>query len=113
MAVHTDSKEMAMASVDRDTLNGVKATTDIHAGGQSQTQPFDGAYVFGADAFPVFAFASPMKGQNIDGAYGRALNGGRGAVGEGGDTGPGVVGVAGNVINRPDKLTPRDLQSGP
>ena len=39
-----------MASVDRDTLNGVGRTTDVHAGGQSQTVPFDGQFTFGADA---------------------------------------------------------------
>ena len=101
-----------MASVDRDTLNGVGRTTDVHAGGQSQTVPFDGQFTFGADAFPAFAFASAMKVQSIDGAYGRALNNGRGVVGEGGDMGPGVVGIAGNVLPRPDKLMPRDLQTG-
>jgi hypothetical protein len=102
-----------MASVDRNVLNGVARTTDIHAGGQSDRLPFDGEYVFAADAFPAFANASPMKGQSVDAAYGRAFNDGRGLVGEGGDTGPGVVGIAGGVIARPDKLMPRDLQGGP
>lgn len=50
-----------MASVDRDTLNGVGRTTDVHAGGQPQTAPFNGQFVFGADAFPAFALASAMK----------------------------------------------------
>ncbi len=102
-----------MASVDRNTLNGVASTTDIHAGGQSTKALFNGAYVFAADAFPAFALASAMKGQSIDGAYGRAFNDARGLVGEGGDTGPGVVGIAGNVIARPDKSVPRDLPGGP
>jgi hypothetical protein len=102
-----------MASVDKNVLNGVARTTDIHAGGEPMPDLFVGQYVFGADAFPAFAFQSPISRQNIDAAYGRAINTGRGLVGEGGDRGPGVVGIAGNVIPRPDTRIPRDLQGGP
>src|SRR5436190_19222152 len=104
-----------MASVDKDTLNGVARTTDVHAGGQSELDPFDGLFVFGMDAFPAFAMVSQsaMKNQTMDGGYGRAFNSGRGIVGEGGDTGPGVVGIAGDVIARPFKDTPRTLWEGP
>jgi hypothetical protein len=102
-----------MASVDRDMLNGVGRVTDVHAGGQPQTKLFNGVFVFGVDAFPAFSMASAMKSQSIDGAYGRALSDGRGVIGEGGDTGPGLVGIAGDVIARPFKDTPRDLHSGP
>ncbi len=86
-----------MASVDKDTLNGLAKLTDVHAGGHSERELFDGAYVFGIDAFAVFALQSAMGGQSIDGAYGRGLNDGRGVVGEGGDKGPGVVGIAGSA----------------
>ena len=102
-----------MASVDKDTLNGLTRLTDVHAGGQSEELPFDGAYVFGMDAFPVFALQSAMKNQDIDGGYGRGFNAGRGVVGEGGDSGPGVVGIGGNVISRPLPSTPRALWEGP
>ena len=102
-----------MASVDKDTLNGLAKLTDVHAGGHSERELFDGAYVFGIDAFAVFALQSAMGGQSIDGAYGRGLNDGRGVVGEGGDKGPGVVGIAGSVIARPDPAIPRDLWAGP
>jgi hypothetical protein len=83
-----------MASVDRDTFNGLAKVTDVNAGGHSELAPFDGVFVFGMDAFPAFAMTSrsAMKNQTIDGGYGRAFNSGRGIVGEGGDTGPGVVG---------------------
>lgn len=101
-----------MASVDKDTLNVVAKTTGILAA-PSSSALFDGAYVFAADAFPALALVYAMKGQSIDGAYGRAFNAGRGVVGEGGDTGPGVVGIAGNVIARPDKFGPRELERGP
>jgi hypothetical protein len=89
--------------------------TDVNAGGHSDLDPFDGVFVFGMDAFPAFAMTSrsAMKNQTIDGGYGRAFNSGRGIVGEGGDAGPGVVGVAGNVIARPFKDTPRILWEGP
>ena len=102
-----------MASVDRNTLNGLVKLTDVHAGGQSRRLPFDGEYVFGMDAFAAFALQSPMRDQQIDGGYGRGLNDGRGLVGEGGDRGPGVVGVAGNVIARPNPAVPRQLWDGP
>ena len=101
-----------MASVDKDTINTVARTTAVLAA-PSSSALFDGAYVFAADAFPALALGSAMKGQSIDGAYGRAFNGGRGVVGEGGDTGPGVVGIAGNAIAPPDKFGPRELQGGP
>ena len=96
-----------MASVDRNTSNGLAKMTDVNAGGHSELDPFDGVFVFGMDAFPAFAMVSQsaMKNQTIDGGYGRAFNAGRGLVGEGGDTGPGVVGIAGNVIARPFKDT--------
>jgi hypothetical protein len=104
-----------MASVDRNTFNGLAKMTDVNAGGHSELDPFDGVFVFGMDAFPAFAMVSQsaMKNQTIDGGYGRAFNAGRGLVGEGGDTGPGVVGIAGNVIARPFKDTPRTLWEGP
>jgi hypothetical protein len=104
-----------MASVDRDTFNGLAKMTDVNAGGHSELDPFDGVFVFGMDAFPAFAMVSQsaMKNQTIDGGYGRAFNAGRGLVGEGGDTGPGVVGIAGDVIARPFKDTPRTLWEGP
>jgi hypothetical protein len=102
-----------MASVDKDTLNGVAKMTDVHAGAQPTTELFNGAYVFGADAFPAFAFQTAMKGQDIDGAYGRAMNAGRGVVGEGADVGPGVVGIAGDVIANPGKPFPRLLWTPP
>jgi hypothetical protein len=104
-----------MASVDKDTFNGLAKMTDVNAGGHSELDPFDGVFVFGMDAFPAFAMTSrsAMRNQTIDGGYGRAFNSGRGIVGEGGDTGPGVVGIAGNVIARPFKDTPRTLWEGP
>jgi hypothetical protein len=104
-----------MASVDRNTFNGLAKMTDVNAGGHSELDPFDGVFVFSMDAFPAFAMVSrsAMKNQTIDGGYGRAFNAGRGLVGEGGDTGPGVVGIAGNVIARPFKDTPRTLWEGP
>ena len=104
-----------MASVDKDTFNGLAKMTDVNAGGHSELDPFDGVFVFGMDAFPAFAMTSrsAMRNQTIDGGYGRAFNSGRGIVGEGGDTGPGVVGIAGDVIARPFKDTPRTLWEGP
>jgi hypothetical protein len=102
-----------MASVDRDTLNGIAKTTDVNAGGHSEEEKFNGEFVFGVDAFPVAAMLSAMREQNIDGAYGRALNTGRGVVGEGGDAGPGVVGIAGNAIANPNKPFSRELSKGP
>lgn len=102
-----------MASVDKDTLNGLAKMTDVHAGAQSQQELFDGIYVFGMDAFPAFALQSAMRGQSVDGGYGRGLNDGRGVVGEGGDAGPGVVGIGGNVIPRPEKAFPRALWDPP
>ncbi len=104
-----------MASVDRNTFNGLAKMTDVNSGGHSELDPFDGVFVFGMDAFPAFAMTSrsAMKNQTIDGGYGRAFNAGRGIVGEGGDTGPGVVGIAGSVIARPFKDTPRTLWEGP
>jgi len=94
-------------------LNGLTRLTDVHAGGQSERDLFNGEYVFGIDAFAAFALQSAMRGQNIDGAYGRGFNDGRGVVGEGGDMGPGVVGIAGNIIARPEKGLPRALWDGP
>ena len=102
-----------MASVDRNALNGLAKLTDVHAGGQSQRLPFDGEYVFGMDAFAAFALQLATRNQQIDGGYGRGLNDGRGLVGEGGDRGPGVVGIAGNVIARPNPGVPRQLWDGP
>ena len=104
-----------MASIDRDTFNGLAKMTGVEAGGHSELDPFDGVFVFGIDAFPAFAMTSrsAMRNQTIDGGYGRAFNSGRGLVGEGGDTGPGVVGIAGNVIARPFADTPRTLWEGP
>ncbi len=104
-----------MASVDRNTFNGLAKMTDVNAGGHSELDPFNGVFVFGMDAFPAFAMVSQsaMKNQTIDGGYGRAFNAGRGLVGEGGDTGPGVVGIAGSVIARPFKDSPRILWEGP
>jgi hypothetical protein len=102
---------MVTLTVDKDMLNGVVKTTDVHAG--REPAAFIGEFVFGADAFPVFAFQSPIARQDIDAAYGRAINAGRGVVGEGGDQGPGVVGIAGGVIPRQEVQIPRDLQGGP
>ena len=65
------------------------------------------------DAFAAFALQSAMRNQQIDGGYGRGFNDGRGLVGEGGDRGPGVVGIAGNVIARPNPGVPRQLWDGP
>src|SRR5437016_4012596 len=98
-----------MASVNLDTKNGAKATTEIHAGGQDMNDPFGGPFVLAADAFPAFALSSAMRGQSIDGVMARAFNNGRGVVGEGGNTGPGVVGIAGGAIPNPDKFGPRAL----
>jgi hypothetical protein len=98
-----------MASVNLNVKNGASATTEIHAGGQSISQPFGGPWVLVADAFPVFALSSAMKGQSIDGVMGRAFNDGRGVVGQGGNSGPGVVGIAGGVIPNPDKFGPGPL----
>jgi hypothetical protein len=98
-----------MASVNLDTKNGATATTEIHAGGQSISDPFGGPFVLVADAFPAFALSSAMRGQSIDAVVGRAFNDGRGVVGEGGNTGPGVVGIAGGAIPNPDKFGPRAL----
>ena len=39
-----------MASVDRDTFNGLAKMTDVNAGGHSELDPFDGVFVFGMDA---------------------------------------------------------------
>ena len=102
-----------MASVDKDTRNGLGKMTDVHAGGQVGDAQFDGEIVFGIDAFAAFATVSAMRRQNIDGAYGRGLNTGRGVVGEGGTAGPGVVGIAGDVIANPDNFVPRELSTGP
>jgi hypothetical protein len=102
-----------MSSIDKDTFNGLAKLTDVHAGGQPEREPFNGTFVFGIDAFPAFAKQSAMKGQDIDGAYGRALNAGRGVVGEGDDAGPGIVGIAGDVIANPNKPFPRTLWEPP
>ena len=103
-----------MASVDRNTINGVAKTTGVLAN-PPQRDPFEREIVLSADAFPAFAMASAIGSQHLDAAYGRALNAGRGVVGEGGDTGPGVVGIAGNVIVKPANAQdmPRDLPGGP
>src|SRR5947207_1136800 len=113
-----------MASVDKDTLNGVARTTDAHAGGQSELDASDGVFVFGPDAFPAFAMTSrpAMKTHPIDGAYGRAANAGGGLVGDGGfgnlwgvygrvncsNPNPGGVGVCGAAamdLADPDNYT--------
>jgi hypothetical protein len=103
-----------MASVDRDTINGVAQTTGVLAVPRGR-ELFELEIVFTQDAFPAFANSFPIGKQTLDAAYGRALNAGRGVVGEGGDTGPGVVGIAGGAINKnpaaPD--APRDLVRGP
>jgi hypothetical protein len=65
-----------MASVNLDTKNGATATTEIHAGGQSISDPFGGPFVLVADAFPAFALSSAMRGQSIDAVVGRAFNDG-------------------------------------
>jgi len=103
-----------MASVDRNTINGVDKTTGVVAA-PPMRDPFDLEMVFTADAFPAFAMAAAIGSQHLDAAYGRALNAGRGVVGEGGDTGPGVVGIAGNVIVKPANAQdmPRELLGGP
>jgi hypothetical protein len=88
-----------MVSVDRDTINQVSTTTGLAAVPQGKDL-FGDSVLFTADAFPVFAESFPIGGQTLDAAYCRGLNGGRGVVGEGGDTGPGVVGIAGKVIAR-------------
>ena len=46
------------------------------------------------------AFQFPVGSQHLDAIYGRATTG-RGVVGEGGEVGPGVVGIAGGVIGVP------------
>ncbi len=103
-----------MASVDRNTINGVDKTTGVLAA-PPMRDPFDLEMVFTADAFPAFAMAAAVGSQHLDAAYGRALNAGRGVVGEGGDTGPGVVGIAGNIIVKPANAQdmPRELLGGP
>ena len=101
-----------MASVDRNTLNPVEVSTDVHANTAGKTL-FNGEYVFVLDAHPAFASTFPIGTQNLDAAYGRALNTGRGVVGEGGDKGPGVVGIAGGVIANPAQPMPRPLKDGP
>jgi hypothetical protein len=101
-----------MASVDRNTINLVGSTTGLLAG--EGEGPFDREVVFTADTWPVFDFQSPFFRQDLDAAYGRGINGGRGVVGEGGDAGPGVVGIAGGSISKnfPKEL-PRPLSESP
>ena len=101
-----------MASVDRNVLNPVEKTTDVHANTAGKTL-YKGEFTFVIDAHPAFASTFPIGGQQIDAAYGRAINTGRGVVGEGGDAGPGVVGIAGKVIPTPAPGLPRPLKDGP
>jgi hypothetical protein len=101
-----------MASVDRNVLNPVEKTTDIHANTAGNTL-YKGEFTFVIDAHPAFASTAPIGGQQIDAAYGRAINTGRGVVGEGGDAGPGVVGIAGKVVPTPAPSFPRPLKDGP
>jgi hypothetical protein len=96
-----------MATVDKDQLNGLAKWTDVHAGGSPGG--FNGAIVFSSDAWPVFAFQDAIIRQTLDAFYGRALNGGRGVVGEGGGSGPGVVGIAGDVIPHPSRPFPEPI----
>jgi hypothetical protein len=101
-----------MASVDRNVSNSVAKTTSILASPPGNAL-FDTEIVFAADAIPVFAFQFPIFNQQLDASYGRALNTGRGVVGEGGNAGPGVVGIAGGVIANPNQPMPRPLADGP
>lgn len=103
-----------MASVDRNVTNAVDKTTGVLASTSPQNL-FEAEIVFSADAFAAFAKTAVSGAQNLDAAYGRALNAGRGIVGEGGQTGPGVVGIAGDVIPAPTdaKDGPRTLARGP
>ena len=99
-----------MASVDRNALNPVEQTTDVHANTLGKSL-YNGHFVFVVDAHPAMAATFPIGGQQIDATYGRAINTGRGVVGEGGIKGPGVVGIAGGVIASP--VQPRSLNDGP
>ena len=105
-----------MASVDRNATNAVGKTTGVLASAEPG-DVFDSEVVLVADAFPAFVHASqfPQGKQDLDAAYGRALNSGRGVVGEGGDRGPGIVGIAGSIIASPAKAKdgPRNLLRGP
>ena len=84
-----------MATIDKDIANGLAKMTNVNSGGHHDDQKFIGEFVFGVDAFPpALNKKSAMREQDIDGAYGRALNTGRGVVGEGDGAGPGVVGIA-------------------
>ena len=103
-----------MASVDKDVVNQVSATTTLlvdPAGGQ---EPFGGGIVLAADAWPDYlAPNAPSWRQDIDGAYGRGINAGRGLIGEGGNRGTGVVGIAGATVAKgDDKQYPRGLLDG-
>ena len=69
--------------VEVDLVNGVAKTTGVVAG--AEEGPFRGGVVFTCDATPPFVNTSrtQIPSEDIDAAYGRAINQGRGIVGEG------------------------------
>ena len=75
----------------------------IHTGGRrsDDEQQFLGNLIVGVDAqYAVFLISpgSQYWSQDIDAISGRGLNKGCGVVGEGGSSGPGVVGIAGGAL---------------
>ncbi len=101
-----------MASVDRNTVNNVALTTSLLVV-PSGEELFYGETVFASDAIAELAFQFPVGSQHLDAIYGRAQNAGRGVVGEGGEVGPGVVGIAGGVIENPNQPGPRPIYKEP
>ena len=100
--------------LEADLGNGVARTTGVVAA-TGESAPFKGAIVFTCDAAPIFVDSEPteIRFQHIDAAYGRAINEGRGIVGEGGNSGAGVVGIAGAALPTPTAGFPRQLHEGP
>ena len=101
-----------MASVDRDIINPVTKTTGVLARPRGR-ELFDHEMVLFADAHPELAHNFPIAGQDLDALKGRAINRGRGVVGEGGVAGPGVVGIAGGAIANPAAPLPPVITAGP
>jgi hypothetical protein len=102
-----------MASVDRNTINDVAATTTLLVDPYGGEELFSGRITFVADAWPDYSPPGPSWSQDIDAAYGRGINAGRGLVGEGGDRGTGVVGIAGATLAKgDDKQFPRRITDG-
>ena len=88
-----------MAFLSLDTLNATTQVTDVH----SQQSPFTGKVIVSSDSLP----ASAAPSQNIDGIRARGQLTGCGVLGEGGDDGAGVVGIAGRTYSTSLKQGPR------